>query len=272
MPPVTSPDQVLEWTKVVVGGIGGGFVVKMLDIWYLEIRRRREKQQAASSFVDQHLDPLLKAADELVGKLLSLGREDFQSFADVGRLPFYRHADMGSTVYLFGRFWAQIEILRQQALYVSISAEARGRHLQAFLDCLESRKVRLIDRISQRAVGETLLDTSGVRTIRYIEFARALDESDAARWLEPLANLLMRSNYTAARQQILQYCVVVHAMIDTLDPTHAVTKERPAIPNKLSKQTWRDLNYRVFRNYLGFVAEYQKYLGGPKTRKANPED
>lgn len=264
--PVNGPDELLEWSKVFVAAIGGGFVVKLLDIAYLEFRRRGDKRQSSSSFVDQHLDPLLKAADELVGKLHSLGREDFKSFSELDDKAPYFHSDFGGTTYLIARFWAQIEILRQQALYVSISADERGRWLQAFLDCLESRGVRLLDRISQRAVGETLLGESGTAAVRYIEFVKALESPDTARWLEPLANLLMNATHTTERQQLLQYGVVVHAMIDTLDPAHSVTRDRPAIPNKLSKQTWRDLNYRVFRTYLTFVRSREKYIGRPKTR------
>jgi hypothetical protein len=57
--------------------LGSALTVKILDIIYLEIRHRLDKSQTATRFVDEHLDPLLKAADELVGKLQALGREDF---------------------------------------------------------------------------------------------------------------------------------------------------------------------------------------------------
>lgn len=268
-PAVQPPNELLEWMKILVAAIGGGFVVKLLDIAYLELRRRDERRKSATDFVDQHLDPLLKAADELVGKLLSLGREDFTTFAAVDAAAPFSHSDFGSTAYLVARFWAQIEILRQQALYVSISEEQRGRWLQAFLDTLESRRVRLIDRISQRAVGETLMATSGAATVRYIEFIKSLENPDTARWLAPLADLLKKANHTTERQQLLQYGVVVHAMIDTLDPAHSVTRDRPAIPNKLSKQTWRDLRYRVFGAYLTFVSAPEKYIGRPKPRAAD---
>jgi len=267
-PPVQPPHEILEWAKVLVAAIGGGFIVKLLDIAYLELRRRDERRKSTTSFVDQHLDPLLKAADELVGKLLSLGKEDFKTFAEIDAEAPFAHPDFGSTAYLVARFWAQIEILRQQALYVSISEEERGRWLQAFLDSLESRGVRLIDRISQRAVGETLMAASGTTTLRYIEFIKSLESPDTARWLAPLADLLKKATHTTERQQLLQYGIVVHAMIDTLDAAHSVTRDRPAIPNKLSKQTWRDLKYRVFGTYLTFVTAPEKYIGRPKNRAA----
>jgi hypothetical protein len=260
--------DVLEWTKVFVAAIGGGLFVKILDIVYLEFRRRDEKQQSATKFVDQHLDPLLKAADELVGKLHSLGKEDFRSLSGLSEDDPFSHPDFGSTAYLIARFWAQIEILRQQALYVSISEDQRGRQLQSFLDCMESRRVRLIDRISQRAVGETLIANSGTVTVRYIDFIKSLEHPDTERWLSPLKALLTKAMHTTERQQLLQYGAVVHAMIDTLDTGHSVTRDRPAIPGKLSRQTWRGLKYRVFGTYLVFVSEPEKYIGRPKNRAA----
>ena len=54
------------------------------------------------------------------------------------------------------------------------------------------------------------------------------------------------------------------ALIETLDTQHVVTRNRPGLPGKLSRQTWRDLNYRVFRVYLPFVTDRRKYLGLPR--------
>ena len=69
-----------------------------------------------------------------------------------------------------------------------------------------------------------------------------------------------------ARQRVLQYGVVVHAFIDTLDPKHRTTRERPAYPNKLTRRTKRDLIGRVFGQYLPKVSRknVQKYTGIPR--------
>ena len=260
--------SLIDWLKLFIAGISGGGAVKAADIIYLELRRSADRKQTATKFVDQHLDPLLKAADELVGKLNSLGKEDFRTFSELPSDPL-EHPDFGSTAYLIARFWAQVELLRQQALYVSISEDRRGRWLQSFLDCMESRGVRLIDRISQRAVGETLITSSGNGTVRYIEFIKSIENPDTARWLAPLCSVLVKAAHTTERQRLLQYGVVVHAMIDQLDKDHSVTRDRPAIPRKLSKRTWRDLNYRVFGTYLKFVEQPEKYIGRPTDRAAN---
>ena len=257
----------ISWLQLAGFGLGSAFTVKLLDIVYQEARRFLEKSQTAKRFVDQHLDPILKSSDELVGKLSSLGREDFRSFrgVDVSASPSDNN-DLGGLIFLFGRFWAEIEIIKREGLSVAISQDERGRQLEAFFDCLESTRVRLIDRTEQRAIGETILDLQGykLRTVTYIEFIRRAEATETARWLEPLRIILVRAWHTANRQKLLQYLTVLHALIDTLDEKHLVTRDRPTIANKLTRQSWRDLNYRVFGIYLKFVGDRQKYLGRPR--------
>lgn len=174
--------------------------------------------------------------------------------------------ELGGTIFLFAKFWAQVEIIKREGLSVAISQDERGRHLESFLDCLESTRVRLIDRTAQRALGETILEQQGgkLQTIAYIEFVRRAPEPQIDRWLEPMRLILVRAWHTSHRQKLLQYGAVLHALIDTLDEKHLVTRERPGLPNTLSRQTWRDLNYRVFGLYLKFVQDSRKYLGPPR--------
>lgn len=256
----------IDWVQLFTAALGGGLTVKAVDIIYQEIRRRSDKTQSATKFVDEHLDPLLKAADELVGKLHSLAGEDFKPLA--GRklsINPVSDNDFGGLLYLVGRFWARIEIIRRESLSVAISRDRRGAVLQHFFACLESRKVRIVDRISQRAIGELLIRPAPdyLRNSGYVEFVRALETTDETRrWIDPLATILSRMQHTSARQQLLQYGIVVHALIDTLDPTHVVTSKRPSYPHKLTRRTRKDLKYRVFGLYLNFVSDKQKYLGG----------
>jgi hypothetical protein len=257
----------ISWLQLAGLALGSGFTVKTLDICYQEARRYFEQTQTATRFVDEHLDPLLKAADELVGKLLASGKDGFRSLRvlDVSATVTDSN-ELGGTVFLFAKFWAQIEIIKREGLSIAISQDERGRRLENFLDCLESTRVRLIDRTSQRAVGETLLELQGgkLQTIAYIEFVRRASEPEIARWIEPMRSILVRAWHTSHRQRLLQYGVVLHALIDTLDKHHLVTRDRPGLSNTLSRQTWRDLNYRVFGVYLKFVADRRKYLGPPR--------
>ena len=248
--------------------------MKLLDILYQEIRRRSESSESAKKFVDKHLDPLLKGADELVGKLLSLAREDFKSLrhanSDTDRLE---NNDFASLIFLMAKLWAYIEIIRREGLSVSIVQDVRGRRLQDFMNCIESRGVRIVDRISQRAVGELMLtrrDHGPSDTILFIEFMRQIrEETEAKMWLSPLTHVLSRTQHTSERQRLLRYGIVIHAMIDTLDPEHQVTRLRPSYPEKLTKKSWGDLKYRIFGKYLKFVPEPRKYLGPPK--KGRPQ-
>lgn len=257
-----------EWFKMVTVALGSGLTVKLLDIWYQEVRRRSDRSQSAQHFVDEHLDPLLKSADELVGKLRSLADEDFKSLYDVNPLS-ERIEDHGfsSLLFLLAKLWANIEIFRIEGLSVTIAKDDRGRRLQSFLDCIESRRIRIVDRMSQRAVGELMLSrhNGALETIPFIEFVRLIESKpELNRWVAPVTHILSRTRHTSERQRLLQYGSVIHAMIDTLDPEHQVTRKRPSYPNKLSKDTRRDLKYRVFGEYLKFVSDTGKYLGPPK--------
>jgi hypothetical protein len=254
----------IGWFQLLTAALGGGFVVKALDILYQEILRRIERSRSAKQFVDDHLDPILKAADELVGKLRSLAENDFQeirgSSADLAKPS---SPNFGSVLFLFALFWARIEIYRREGMSVATSNDQRGRRLNSFLDCLESRGARLVDRITQRAIGESML--AGDRSTKdYIKFVQTLEDDERSRrWLDPVAVVLTRTHHTSERQKLLQYGAIVHAMVDTLDPNHLVTRERPSYPNKLSRRSWRDLKYRVFGRYLPFVDSH-KYLGPSK--------
>jgi predicted DCC family thiol-disulfide oxidoreductase YuxK len=171
--------------------------------------------------------------------------------------------DLSGLIFLFARFWAHIEIIKREGLSVAISEDKRGKRLQDYLDCLESRRVRLIDRTGQRAIAETSLVNSAPKLIAFVQ--QASTDPHTVRWLEPLKAILVQGWHTTEKQKLLQYAAVLHSMIDTLDEKHLVTRKRPAIPNKLSQRSWRDLNYRVFGLYLKFVKDREKYLGPPKS-------
>lgn len=79
--------------------------------------------------------------------------------------------------------------------------------------------------------------------------------------VRPLYTLTTRMRHTQERQRLLQYGAVLHALIDTLDPKHHVTGNRPGWPNKLTKNSRRALRFRVFSVYLPFVRTKEKYAG-----------
>lgn len=175
-----------------------------------------------------------------------------------------------NVTYLFAQLWARVEILLKESLHVRLAADKRGKRLNEFLKCLESRHVRLTDRARQRAIGEITIRSgpSGRDCMDFHEFVRDLaTRADLRSWVRPVLDLVVSASphnaadRASSRQSLLMYVSVVHALIDTLDPDHVTTKSRPSFPHKMTKQTKRELRFRVFRVYLDFVEGVDKYAG-----------
>lgn len=256
----------VNWIDLVGAGLSGGVVVKALDYIYQEYLRRSKAIKSARSLVDTHIDPILKSADELVGKIRSLAQSDFTDLVK-GSPPkgnqFEEWLQYLDFIYLFAQFWSRIQILRTEGIFINLSADVRGKKLIDFFRSLESTRTRLIGRSWQRAIGETLLVQSekGLSTLTYIDFTENfLSNNEFRRWYKPLTNVLMKLNYSRERQRLLIYGAIIHSLIDALDSEHLVTRYRPGWPNKLSKKSRRSLKFRIFRLYLPFVKNPNKYL------------
>lgn len=267
----TAPQTGPSWLEPLVAGAIGGLIVKGADIAYQEIQRRREKQSTVEEFVQTQLDPLLKAADELVGKVYSLTGEDFKTIPpelDPKDRRTHQNLDLANVLYLFGQFWATVEILRRESIYVRLAESPSGKKLTKFLDCLESRPMRMVVRARQRAVGEMLIvvDREKLRPMGFSEFMVALaGATDLSEWLDPLTDLVVnakhgsRTERPAKTQRLLQYALVLHALVDDLDPEHTTTSRRPPLTGKILPKTAKALRYRVFPIYLPFVTNSERY-------------
>jgi hypothetical protein len=261
------PNLTLRLVLTYVSGVATiPLAQRLFGSLFSELRSRWQSSIAARRVIDTQLDPLLKAADELQGKLRSLAEEDFRDFRALPN-PAAQQKDLVnlcSTLYLFAQFWGRLEILRRESFHADLARNKKGGILLRFLRSLESRRVRLVDRGWQRAIGECVIATTGDRA-EIIQFKSFVEwfESDARLrdWLQPIEHILRDCRLPRARQRVLQYGVVIHALIDTLDPKHLTTRERPAYPNKLSEQAKRDLAGRVFGVYLPDVRNAMKYLG-----------
>jgi hypothetical protein len=231
-----------------------------------EGQRRWTSAAAARRLLAAHLDPVLKAADELQGKLRSLAEEDFAEFRNIpsGDLQATDLVNLCSTLYLFAQFWGRLEILRRESFHAELARNRQGRVLLRFLRCLESKRVRLVDRAWQRAIGESVVlkDKTAADILPFKTFVEQYETTARLRgWLQPLEDVIRQTKYPRARKRVLQYGVIVHALIDTLDPKHYATKERPGYPNKLSRRAKRELTGRVFNTYLPDVRHPEKYTG-----------
>jgi hypothetical protein len=249
------------WPSLVAVALGSGLTVKALDILYQEFVKRSDRKKRAASFIRDNLDPLLKAADELVGKIRSLADEDFKTCDDPEKA--FMDSERAVVAYLFSSFWARVEILRRESLYLELSQVAEGKRLLLFLTCLESKRIRLLDRARQRAIGELCVDLTSHpgRSIPFVQFVSMYEREDTTKqWLGPILEILAAPG-RAKKQRILVYGVVLHSLIDSLDPKHLATKNRPSYPSKLTIRSKRALAHRVFRQYLPFAGGIEKYTG-----------
>jgi hypothetical protein len=236
-----------------IAAVSGGLASTLIEQFVIApIRAHWKQKKAAKSIVDAHLDPLLKAADAIVGKTISLAERDFSPVANQSGQE--SDTNLVGLIYLYASFWGRVEILRAESLGVSISGDSRGRKLSKFITCFESQRIRLVNRTHQKAIGEIatdLLADGGLRTIGVVEFGEKLSASKIAEsWCQPLTDLLGRTSEKSVRQKLLIYGVVLHSLVDTLDPKHHSTHKRSSYPNKLSKESKRRIEYLVFREYL----------------------
>ena len=263
------------WGALFTAALSGGIAVKALDVIYSEFRLHFDLRRVAKEFVSTHLDPILKSADEVVGKLRAYAERDFKEIEYLDpqnyRRSLYESGELSGFAYLLATFWARIEMFRREGLSYSIGSDKRGRRLSRFIAALESRGGRLVNRTTQRAIGEALILGGSDRPMSYIEFVDHYETDERFRhWLAPLIDSVCQCGNKQQRQRLLKFGVVLHAMVDTLDKKHHVTKIRPGYANKLTTETRRDLKFRVFDLHLPFVEDTRRYLtaakkvGGPR--------
>ncbi len=246
----------ITWWSLVAAAISGGLILKVLEYLISWIKYFFKERKDAKSLVDKHLDPLLKTADAICGKTISLAQRDFTAS---GRAI---DKELVGLAYLYAAFWSRLVILDRESLGVSLNEDQRGRKLVAFRSCLESQRIRLVDKTHQIAIGEIATDmgVSPSRTHTIVDFARKIEEDPhASAWLAPLRAELDSIHVKKTRQRILVYGTVLHAMIDTLDKKHVSTHVRRPHPNKLSAASKRTIKHLVFARYLREVGAINRY-------------
>lgn len=258
------------WPKILAAAISGGAILKIAE-YLIELGKyHRKTKKAAKEVVDSHLDPLLKSADEIHGKTCSLADRDFEAFkAEIENgVEAPRNTESIGLLYLYAKLWGRIEILRNDSLGVQLSADKRGDLLKKLLACLESKQIRLVDRLHQKAIGEiaTKATSDGkLASLGLVEFTEKLKSSPSyAEWTKPLTDLLANAHDKKQRQKLLTYGVVLHVFIDQLDPKHNSSHPRPPYPNKLTESSKKTIKYTVFDRYLKDSTRTLKYIGSRK--------
>ena len=251
-----------NWWDILAAGLSGGIVVKLLDYGYAEYKRRSEVSKSANELVNRHIDPILKAADEIVGKIRSLAQSDFREIGQKMKDDPDSAMPLLEIVFLIGQFWARIQVLRMESIYLNLASNKIGRRLLLFIRALEASRTRLVDRAWQRGIGEALIERveNGFRAMNYYEFIEKYSSSDQfKKWFHPIMEILNRIKHTNVRQRLLVYGVILHALVDALDEKHLVSGDRPGWANKLSVKSQKELRFRIFKVYLPFVKSPERY-------------
>lgn len=263
----------MEWINGVIGLVGGGILWEFFKFIYPDLMKFIGNKSEAKKILYRHINPVLKSADELLGKIQSLARTDFMPLRDEKKREEH---DLIYIMYLFANFWGRLMILRIESDYTTLSQIVKGRELLKFITTYEARKNRIIDRSLQRTFGEALIINQGEshRLKTLYEFTKEyLDENSGMKELfNPLRELLENTGPVDVRQRILQFGVIIHALIDHFDPDHKIIRNRETYVNKLNLKTKETLQNRVFKNYLPFVLYHNKYyLNKKPARGHSPE-
>ena len=249
-----------EIWKSAITVVTGGAIWEGVKFISPEIKRFFESRKNAKEAFYKNLDPILKVASELYGKLESLAKEDFSTFKNPN------HSNSSDPVhnkkyicFLFAQFWAQLEFLRLESQYISLSKIRKGNELLKFISTIESRSHRILDRSIQRIIGECLLyqKEQKFRVMTLNEFIIQIDDqsSNLHRWIAVLESKLTAAITKEQRQPIMRFGIIVVALIDHFDSSHKIARERNIYVNKLSEK-----NKRIIKNNwrMSFVSKRAK--------------
>lgn len=250
--------------KTILTFATGGAVWEGVKFLYPEIKRYFESKRLATNAFYKNLDPILKSASELYGKLESLAKEDFSTFIDPENSNSIDIDQNRKYVYyLFSQFWAQLEYLRLESQYTAISKIEKGNQLLRFIETFESRKFRILDRSMQRIIGECLITQKDqkFRVITLNEFIIQFEESSSNLHgrIANLESTLLSVKNKEIRQKILKFGVLVAALIDHFDPKYKTARKRSVYINKLSEKSKKSIKTLLVEHYLPFLKNKDRY-------------
>ena len=250
--------------QLIFATISGAMIGEGFKFFYPDIKQYFKTRNAAKKVFYNNLDPILKASSELYGKIESLAKEDFATFVNLKKSnstnPIHNQKYI---LYLFAQFWAQLEYLRLQSQYIDLSKIKEGNQLLRFIETIESKRHRILDRSMQRIIGECLISNNDqkFRIMTLKDFLETLEnENDTlSKWIGELEKKLLNVNYKEQRQVILRFGVIVAVFIDHFDPKHKTVRRREIYKNRLSPRSKELLNKYLFGHYLKFVKNKAQY-------------
>ena len=253
-----------EITTYLIALVSGGAIWEGLKFFYPDIKRPIQARIDAKKSFYKNLDPILKSANEFYGKIESLSKEDFSTFiAPANSNSKKPEHNQNYICYLFAQFWAQLEYLRLESQYTSLSRINKGEELLKFIDTIESRKYRILDRSLQRIIGESLI-TEEKQKFRVLTLKEFLDgvnnpESTLSNWINYLKEVLNNTSDKEQRQIILRFGIIVTALMEHFDPKYKTVRQRSVYKNKLNPKSKRIIKEHLMKRYLSFVKKKDRY-------------
>jgi len=250
--------------KTIIAFITGGAAWEGFKFIYPELKRKLETRRLAIGSFFKNLDPILKSASELYGKLESLAKEDFSTYtnpqnsnsSDVDQNKKY-------VLYLFSQFWGHLENLRLESQYTALSKVKKGNHLLRFIETFESRKFRILDRSQQRIIGECLITQKDqkFRVLTLNEFLIQYEDNSSnlhkrVAFLESFLNSVKDKD---KRQTVLVFGVIVAALIDHFDPKYRTVRRRSVYLNKLTQKSRKSIKVQLLEHYIPFIKNKKRY-------------
>lgn len=262
--PETVNKHFMNTIQIILATISGATILEGIKFLYPDIKQYFKTRNAAKKVFYDNLDPILKASSELYGKIESLAKEDFATFVNPKKSnssnPIHNQKYI---FYLFAQFWAQLEYLRLQSQYIDLSKIKEGNQLLRFIETIESRRHRILDRSMQRIIGECLISSKEqkFRIMTLKDFLVTLEDesSTLSKWIGELEKKLLNVNYKQQRQVILRFGVIVAVLIDHFDPKHKTVRRREIYKNRLSPKSKELLNEYLFGHYLNFIKNKSQY-------------
>ncbi len=193
-----------------------------------------------------------------------MAKEDFAAFINPAQ-AYAKDNDHNKkyVIYLFAQFWAQLEYIRLKSQYTSLTELKKGRQLINFIETIESRHFRILDRSLQRVIGEILIEgaTPAFRVMTLNQFIRNYDDTDSEiyKWANKIEEELNATSDKKVRQRILVFGVIVASLIDHLDPSHKIIHPNQIYKNKLNPTSKNIIRGNLFRHFLKFVKNKEKY-------------
>jgi chaperonin cofactor prefoldin len=253
-----------ETIKLLITIMSGATIWEVFKFFSPDIKQFFKTRIAAKKVFYDNLDPILKVSNELYGKIESLTKEDFATFINIknsnSRDPLHNQKYV---LYLFAQFWAQVEYLRLQSQYIDLSKDKKGNELLRFIETIESRKHRLLDRSVQRIIGECLITNKDqkFRVMTLKDFVETLENKDhtLSKWVSLLENKLLSVKDKEERQSVLRYGIIIVALIEHFDSKHKTVRQRRIYLNKLNPRSKKLLKVYLFGHYLKFIKNKERY-------------